>query len=746
MGDAPHHAVPMTPLPEGLPPVLAQRYRLEREVGAGGMATVYLAEDLKHHRQVAVKVIRPELAAIGPDRFLREVAIAARLNHPHILALHDSGSAAGSLYYVMPFVQGETLRHRLEREKQLPVEGAVRLTRQIAFALAYAHAQGVVHRDIKPENILLHEGEPMVADFGIALAVAAAEGERLTQVGLSLGTPAYMSPEQTFGDREIDGRSDVYSLACVLFELLVGEPPYTGVTAQAIMTKRLLGPVPSVRRLRPTVGIAVDAALRRALAPLLADRFPTAAAFAEALDAPEPDQPGVPVVAVLPFLSLSSDPDNEFFADGITEDVIAHLSKVRALDVISRASVMPFKKRERSIREMAAVLRAGTLLDGSVRRAANRVRVVAQLIDAETERQLWTETYDRELTDIFAIQTDVALHIASALRAELSPEEQSRIREPSASDLQAYELYLQGRHSLQRFTEEGLLQAVRLFERAIAKDPRYALAYTGMAMAYLELGANVEPGIAYPRAKEAITAALALDEGLADAHCMLGHLKFVWEFDWVGAEAAFNRALALRPGHADVYDLYGRMCTALERFDEGVAMQRRARELDPLAHPTDYANALLRAGRYDEAIAAARTVVENDPESDRGQATLGWAYLKQGQVAEGLAHLERAVALSPESPQWLAQLGQALAGTGHQERAREIAGQLEAMSRLRYVSPYHRAFVYAGLGEDDTAIDWLERAYQERAGAIYGVKGSFLFASLRWHPRFVALLEKMNLA
>ena len=738
----------MAAIPEGLAAALVDRYRIERELGAGGMATVYLALDLKHHRQVALKVVRPELGLIGPDRFLREVEIAARLSHPHILALYDSGNAGGLLYYVMPYVKGESLRHRLVREKQLPVEDAVAITRQVAFALAYAHAQGVIHRDIKPENILLHEGEPMVADFGIALAVAAAEGDRLTQTGLALGTPEYMSPEQTLGDRELDGRSDVYSLGCVLFELLAGEPPYTGPNGQAVMAKRLVDPVPSVRRLRPTVPIGVDQALMKALATVPADRFPSAGAFAEALAAPGTARPKSPVVAVLPFLNLSADPENEYFADGITEDVIAHLSKVRTLDVISRASVMPFKKREQSLRDIAATLNAGTLLDGSVRRAGNRVRIVAQLIDAETGQHLWTETYDRELTDIFAIQTDVALHIAAALRAELSAEEQSRIRQKPASDLQAYQLYLQGRHCVLRFTQEGMRQGIHYFERAIAVDPRYALAYAGITMACVELGegGHIAPDIAYPRAREAVTTALALDPGLAEAHCMHGYLKVVWEFDWVGAEQAFKRALALRPGYADAYDMYGRLCTALCRFDEGLAMMRRAQELDPLAHRSDVANALLRAGHYDEAVDAASRVVEFDPHYDRGHATLGWAYLKKGLIREGLAELERAVALSPDTSQWLAQLGEALALSGDHDRARAILGQLEALSDQRYVSPYHFAYVYTGLSELDKAMDWLERAYEERAGAIYGVKGSFLFTPLQSHPRFMALLRKMNLA
>src|SRR5438445_2077203 len=531
---------------------LAGRYTIERELGRGGMATVYRAGDVKHRRTVAIKVLRPELASqLGPDRFLREVEIAASLNHPHILALYDSGDADGFLFYVLPYVEGESLRDKLARERQLSVEDALRITRQVAAALGYAHARNVIHRDIKPENILLHEGEAMVTDFGIALAVSAAADDRLTLTGLAVGTPVYMSPEQAAGERALDARSDVYSLGCVLYEMLAGEPHYTGPTAQAVITKRLVDPVPLVRRLRAAVPLGVEQALTKALAKVPADRWASPIAFAEALTAPASTR--APSVAVLPFLNLSADPENEYFADGITEDVIAHLSKIRALKVISRTSVMAFKQREQSLKEIGARLEAATLLEGSVRRVGDRVRIVAQLIDAETDRHLWVETYDRQLTDVFAIQTDVALHLAAALKAELSPDEQSRLHQEPTGDLQAYQLYLQGRHCYFRYTEEGSRKGIEYFEQAIAKDPDYALAYAALAMVYTELGeaGAMRPDEAYARAKAASAKALALDPELGEAHCMLAFIKAVCDFDWVGAEQEFKRALELTPNSAD---------------------------------------------------------------------------------------------------------------------------------------------------------------------------------------------------
>ena len=453
-------------------------------------------------------------------------------------------------------------------------------------------------------------------------------------------------------------------------------------------------------------------------------------------------------VAVLPFLDLSADPESRNFADGITEDVIAHLSKIRALKVISRTSVMPFKQRQHTLKEIGTILGATTVLDGSVRHAGDRVRIVAKLIDVGTDRHLWAETYDRQLTDIFAIQTDVALQIAAALKAELSRDEQARVRREPTKDIQAYRLFLQGRRWLARYTTETLTRAIEYFDRAIARDPAFALAWANLAMTYTELAETgvMVPDDAYRRAADALANALRLDPELGAAHVTLGHLKAVREFDWSGAEQAFTRALELSPGSADAHDLYGRLCAALERYDEAIAMLQRAQELDPLAHRVDIATALLRAGRYDQALLRAKEAVELDPGHDRARATLGWAYFLNGRQDEGLAELERAVSLSPGNTLWLGQLGEAYAMAGKAAKARAILRDLERRARGAFVSPYHFAYVYTGLGDVDRAMDWLERAVTDRTGPAYGIKGSFLLTPLRAHPRFRALLRQMKLA
>ena len=727
---------------------LAGRYKIERVIGRGGMATVYLADDLRYGRKVAIKLLDPQIAqAVGSERFLREIEIAARLSHPHIVPLFDSGDADGQLFYVMPFLEGESLRDRMDRERYLVVDEAVAYTRQVASALEYAHARDVVHRDIKPENILLYEGEAMVADFGIARAALAAAEPRITGTGLVVGTPQYMSPEQAL-DEGVDGRSDQYSLASVLYEMLAGEPPFGGSSSISILAKRLMDPVPSVRRLRATVSAAIDSAIARALSKVRADRFPTIGEFAAALVAPDaPQGKRIVSVAVLPFRNLSADPENEYFADGITEDVIAHLSKIRALKVISRNSVMPFKQRSQSLREIGATLGATALLDGGVRRAGDRVRIVAQLIDGESDRHLWAETYDRKLDDIFAIQTDVALHIVEALQAELSGEEQTRVRKEPTHDLQAYQLFLHGRQEYIKYTPESIESSIDYYDRAVARDPTFALALANLAMSYIDLAEHgaMAPTLAHPRAEHAVNEALRIDPDLGAAHCTRAYLCLVREFDWRSSEQEFKRAIELSPSYADAYDLYGRLCSALERYDEALALLRRAQELDPLAHRIDIATMLIRAGRYDQAVVSARDAADVDPTHARAWATYGWALFLSGQRANGIAALERAVSVSPGNSLWLAQLGEAYGLNGDMVKARDVLRQVKALSRTIYISPYQYVYVYTGLGELDRAMDFLERAVAERGGPAYAIKGSFLLKPLKEHPRFHALVRGMKL-
>src|SRR5713101_8009531 len=548
---------------------LAGRYAIERELGAGGMATVYLARDLKHDRDVALKVLRPELAAVlGAERFLQEIHISARLDHPHILTLIDSGECNGFLWYVLPYVRGESLREKLTREKQLSLEEAVRIATQVASALDYAHRHGVVHRDIKPDNILLHEGEAVVADFGIALAVREAGGPRLTESGLSLGTPQYMSPEQATGGRELDARSDVYSLAAVVYEMLTGEPPHTGPTVQAVIAKLLTERPTRIRTVRDTVPEGIDTAVAKALAKVPADRFGGAAEFATALAVPgagpgagwprrrmvvaaslagavalaalavlwhpwrRPARaalavPDVASVAVLPFENLTGSPNDLYLSDGMTEEVIGQLAQVRGLKVISRTSTEALKGAHLTLRQIADTLGVRHILEGSVRHAGNRIRVAVDLIDATSDAHVWASSYDRDLTDVFAVQEEIARHVADSLvrTVGIRPTLSHGSRTERAG---AYEAYLSARSLIYRRTREGLRGAKEQFERAIALDPTYAPAYAGLASVYPLWATFAYSGIdfyeGYGQAIAKADRAIALDPELAEAYATRGYI------------------------------------------------------------------------------------------------------------------------------------------------------------------------------------------------------------------------------
>jgi serine/threonine protein kinase/Tfp pilus assembly protein PilF len=720
----------MPALLERLQDALAGRYRLEREVGRGGMATVHLAQDLKHRRPVAVKVLHPELAAnVGADRFLREIEIAAGLTHPHILTLIDSGSADGLLYYVMPFVEGESLRGRLTREGRLPVTEAMELTRKVAGALAYAHARGVVHRDIKPENVMLHEGEAMVTDFGIARAVS--EGENLTQTGVLLGTPAYMSPEQASGEHEIDGRSDIYSLGCMLYEMLAGEPPFTGPTAQAVIVKRFTEPVRPIRALRPDVPEEVERALLRALARTPQERFAAASQFSQALSAVSGRTPpedattvvtashrAVQSIAVLPFADMSPAKDQDYFCEGIAEEIINALTKLDALQVVSRSSAFAFKGKNQDIRQVGEQLNVAAVMEGSVRKAGNRLRITAQLIKVADGYHLWSERYDRDLEDVFAVQDEIAENIVKALRVVLTEEQRRAIERPHTGNVEAYEFYLRGRQFFYQFREKGLQFARRMFSRAIEIDPSYARAYAGIADCSSQLYKYWDASTAnLEQAEAASRKALELAPDLAEAHAARGFaLTLGGNHDEANRE--FETAIRLDPKLYEGYLYYGngrfaegKLAEAARLFEQASAVRTEDYQAPALAGLCYAGLKRPSEGRlaFEKAARAAERHLELNPDDPRAHYMGAIAWCRLGQVERGLEWGDRALALDPDD-----------------------AGVL-----------YNLACLNAVGGRPERALDLLEHAVQNGFGHKEWIEHDPDLESLRGNPRYQSLLTRL---
>jgi serine/threonine-protein kinase len=741
---------------ERLRSALVSRYRILREIGRGGMASVYLADDLRHDRRVAVKVLTPEIAtALGPQRFLREIQFAAGLAHPHILPLHDSGEADGLVFYVMPFVEGETLRDRLRREKQLSIPDAIRIVREVADGLAYAHALGIVHRDIKPENILFMGGHAVIADFGVATAIGAASGARLTEGGLAVGTPEYMSPEQATGEEGVDGRSDQYSLACVLYEMLAGDPPFTASSYHALLAKKLGEPVPSLSNLRDTVPEALDNSLRRALAKVPVDRFETVTDFAAAVegggslpqasganeqsriaarsrsvsrpvlylagaivlllmaivayaslgnreanrtsgDAKSATSAGRTTVAVLPFENLGRT-DDDYFTAGVTDEITSRLGAVSGLAVVPSRAARRYARSDMTMRDIGRALNSDHLVIGSVRWAgagpqSKSVRVTIELLRAQDEKQIWSRTYDRVIDDIFAVQSDIASEVATRLGITLVEGERGEISQRPTENQEAYRLYLKGKYFWEKRTEEDLLTALGYFQQAVDLDPGYSLAWVGIANAWISRGW-------YSR--------LAPRDAFPKAkHAALRAL----EFDSTLAEA-----------HASLAHIHFEYDHDWQRAERAYLRSIQLKPAYAVAHQW-YGGFLSAMGRHDEALKQAKIASELDPLSLIIQTWMGLRYYFAGNHETAIAEYLKAVELDPQfaPAHWhLAwaydQAGQFKEAVAAAERAVEIDEQ-----SLLYLTSLGRAYARAGMrAEARSVLDRLERAAKDRHVSAY---------------------------
>jgi serine/threonine-protein kinase len=673
---------------EPLRAAIGSQYALLREIGRGGMATVYLAEDTKHHRPVALKVLHPGLTlSLGPERFRREITLAARLQHPHILSVHDSGeTSAGQLWFTMPYVEGESLRDRLRRETQLPVDQAVRIAREVADALAYAHDHGIVHRDIKPENILLTRGHALVADFGIARALTPHDTDTtLTGAGIAIGTPAYMSPEQASGDPSLDARTDVYSLGAVLYEMLAGEPPFTGATPQAIVSKMMSGEAPSVRRARPSVSPSLDAAVRTALAPVPADRFPSAVAFGAALAAAERTTPppaardrriplaaltlglgffvgagllfawrsrstaadngsGPVRLAVLPFENVGDSAD-AYFADGLTDAVRGKLTSVPGLAVIAPASSRQYRNTTKSPQQIAQELGGVRyLLVGQVRWAKqpggqSRVRVSPALVDVTTGTDKWEQPFDAPLTDVFAVQGDIAGRVVQAIGVALNGTTRETLTERPTENLAAYDAFLKGEAAAQGLSNgdpTALSHAVRQYEQAVTLDSMFAPAWARLAQAYAILYFNVAPTPERAEAaRRAAEHARTLAPNRPETHLGLGHYYFNVLSDRQRALAEFTAALPAAPSSAELLTGAALVQQSLGQWDASLVGLRKAEALDPRDVTTArrLANTYQWLRRYPEAATTGDRLIALAPDNPQAIEIRAMIYLGTGDLA-----------------------------------------------------------------------------------------------------------------
>jgi serine/threonine protein kinase/Flp pilus assembly protein TadD len=746
---------------------IISHYKILSKLGEGGLGVVYRAEDSKLGRPVALKFLLSQLTqdVEAKERFINEARAASSLDHSSICTIYEIGKTEDDqLFIAMALCEGESLKAKIANGP-LDVEDAVGIAAQVAAGLARAHGKGIFHRDIKPSPIMVtSDGDVKIVDFGLAVLAGQA---RLTRTGTTSGTAAYMSPEQARGEA-LDHRTDIWSLGVVLYEMLTGLLPFKGEYEPALIYSILNDKPAPMSSLRPGVPRELDRVVKKALAKNQGDRYQNVTDLLADLQAfavgqtrgaqqrsrARPTRTRQTTqrkrsIAVLPFRSLSDSKEDEYFSDGTTEDIITQLSKISELRVISRTSIMRYKQTQKSIPEIGRDLGVGTILEGSVRRAGDRVRVVAQLLDAHTDEHIWAETYDREMKDVFAIQSDVAEKIATALRAELSPVEKERIERKPTESTEAYSDYLKGRFYWNKRTEDDIRRAIEYFNRAIEKDPRYAVAYAGLASACAVLSpyAGLPQNETMPKAEAAARRALELDPTLAEARAVLGTIRQDWSWDWVGAESEYKRAIELDPNYPTTHLWYSNMLCDRGRFDEALAESELAQDLDPLSLviSSSVGSVLFYMRQYDKAIEQCRKTIELDPDFPLAHYALGAVYEAQGKFDEAIAEVRKARMLGYDNPFAQGLLGCCYARSGKRNEAAEILNELLQSSEQGRAASYGIALVYHGLGDKGKAFEWLERAFRERLAPPNGVHVEPVWDSVRSDPQFVAILKRAGL-